>query len=253
MNIPKKIIFNEITFGPLTKFALNADTVSFINCVGLSSLNTLLSINPKSTCLGFYDTDFSSVNMTFAEFNFVLPFKSGEFADGDSNLEKQNQSWRKDVMSAMYETAISKSKREGKAESYKKVSIEFKHYKYSSMWILGKIFSGFEMIWWNYGFSRVRIFLWTGLLLLVFFFFNDSHWVEINSVYPIMSPEKTLNSRKDDKKINAFLFTCYVFFILHIDVNNIKTENKLMLRWFFFQYLIGLFCLFFIVNYVLKA
>jgi hypothetical protein len=53
--------------------------------------------------------------------------------------------------------------------------------------------------------------------------------------------------------VKGFIFTSLIFFSLRINFEKLSYNTTKGLVWFFFQYIVGLVCLFFLVNYILKA
>jgi hypothetical protein len=164
-----------------------------------------------------------------------------------------------DVISATYENLISKFKSENKMASCKNVDLEYRKYLSTTKGFIGKINYFINTIWWNFGYNNEYIIYWTVFLLTLFFIINTIKWDQMQSIYSLI-PNDELYRRDEEsawrykirKLLAVFLYTSYIFFSLRIDFDKLKYQKVKYTAWFFIQYIIGLMCLLFIVNAVIK-
>src|SRR5262249_25465102 len=118
--------------------------------------------------------------------------------------------------------------------------------------------AAFQEWWWNFGYSKGLVIERTGLFLIAFFLLNIVFWKQLQVVYPIDQQYNFIDKVKKpalystQKYIRIFLYTCYVFFSVKIELSKIKIGNIGIVVYFFFQFMVGLGCLFFILNALLK-
>lgn len=242
-----KIIFSNVSFGPGARLnSLSVDTVQFINCYNFSR-KLLLSTDPsRITYVAFNKVDVSSVDFNYlGRLRFYLAGDIEDITD--------------EPLISAYENCLAKFKTEGKIESYKTLDIDYKKYNYYKQGIWGSILNLIDKGWWYYGYRKHYIILWTLGFLLLFFIINWLHWGEIKNVYPIISEDvPEFDPKAQDRVsrlrtiINVLVFTSFIFFSLHIDFDKLQYKSSKWIAWFFIQYLVGLFCLFFIANAILK-
>lgn len=231
------IVFKNVQFTEHAVLSLAADSITFDNCRGFTNSNIFSYSNRKNSCICFHNTDFSTLQMEYRNAVFFSTSKINN-----------------DELSSMYERSISKFKEEGKVESLKNVDIDYKKFKYNRGGFWGAIQKTLDRLWWNFGYSKSYILWWSLFFIGLFFMINVFMWPHINNIYPIMEGNSLkavpLKQKKNFMKI--FLFTVYIFFSLRIDFDKLKYENYKMLALFFFQYIVGLTCMFFVANAILK-
>jgi hypothetical protein len=79
----------------------------------------------------------------------------------------------------------------------------------------------------------------------------------MRKIYSVFDKEDTLivkgqNIHIVKRMIYALVFTSFIFFSLRIDFDKLKYANTKYLAAFFVQYIVGLICLFFLVNAIFK-
>lgn len=240
------ITFNDCSFGnnvSISNFqSSDADTISFINCFKIPYIVNILPGDNKITLI-FEKSDVSNISFDHLE-NFKLAFLS--------------KSSREDKIS-VYENLLAKFKREGKLSSFEYIDIEYKKFNFGES-LGGRLLSFIDKSWWNFGYQKWRIILWTIGLLLIYFVINLSIWNNITNIYPIILNSRNSNYRPKITKISGkfrlvttvFIFTAYIFFSLKIDLNKLSFDKPLLVIYFFLQYITGLICVFFIANAILK-
>lgn len=152
-----------------------------------------------------------------------------------------------DVVESVYAHILKKFKDDGKSSAARVIDIE--HQELTG----NKLFNFVDRLWWNYGYSRINGLYWMILFLVLFFIFNMLYWSPMGKTYPIIDLNvPALHERKYLRQLLLiFLFTIYVFFSLRIDFSKIKYDRLGFVFMLFFQYAIGVWCLFFIARTLL--
>jgi hypothetical protein len=220
-----------------------ADTVSFTDCSSLPALASLeLTANHRTVWLQLEHTNLGDVSFIYGP-NLRLAFDTAA---------------QPDEYTGVYETLLSKFKNEGKKDSYERLDIEYHRFKAAKGDRLDRVANWAQAVWWNYGYSKWLVWLWTLLFLGIFFLFNARYWPGMQEVYPIAQEYPFVVRRERPLRYRAlellrvFLYTVYVFFSIKLDPGKMKVTNPWLVGCFFFQWLVGLWCLFFIVNALLK-
>jgi len=164
-----------------------------------------------------------------------------------------------DIITGTYENLLAKFKTEGKFESYKKTDIEYQRWQASRSGTWGKMTNFLNHIWWNYSYSKGYIIWWTIGLLFFFLILNCIWWKKMQEVYPIVTDNDIRNNKYDRsfrttmrRWVAIALYTSLIFFSLKIDFEKLNLRKSRYIFFFFIQYLVGLVCVFFIANAILK-
>jgi len=238
------VIFNNCVFGDdVRRVQIKADTVRFMNC-DFPYNNITLEILPANHKVYFelYRTDISNIRFTFPE-NMEL------FFIRDTAYE---------IQKTVFEKLLSKFKAEGKDVSYKNLDVQYICWKASHRSWVTKAVTYINQIWWNFGYSKQRVFGWTLFFLFIFSLFNLRKWDAIHQTYPVNAiaagfiPKAASFKNKFKNVLLVILYTCLVFFSLKIDLKNLNTVKLRYTIAFFIEYMIGLTCLIFITGAILK-
>jgi len=239
-----KIRFNQCQFGPKAYvISLMADTVEFHDCGTLPASLNLQLLHNTDTCRLLLDrTNFSAINFIYGP-DIHLAFPSHVLAD---------------IYTSTYETLLGKFRTESKQDSYQRLDIEYRNFKTvrGSWWDQTANFLNRE--WWNYGYSKAKVIRWTLWLLGIFFLLNILLWKPLQEMYPMDQSYVFIDRQhrpvfyQVQKYVLIFLYTAYLFFSVKVDLQKLTVTSLLLLGYFFFQFLVGLGCLFFIVNAILK-
>ena len=242
-----RVVFENCEFGPHANLGFtNIDTLEFHRCYKFAN-PLFLNISGTATCyLFFEDTDIDKFL-----FDYTSNIKIQPYNIGYALIDK---------VSSTYETLIDKFKREGRYYSKRRLDIEYKDFKYRSNYHGGGILSFLDRFWWNYGYSPHRAIYMSFWLLILFFIINILCWNQISRVYAIIDLEKTNwytthnhpNRYLLKKWVSIFVFTGFIFFSFYINFSKVSFKKTRWLVLFFAEYLIGLFCLFFLVNAIMK-
>ena len=218
------------------------DTLELLDCIIEKSLKlpgNALERGSRPLYLKLENIDLAKVSLDFTE-NTVLMLDSVE---GETERT--------------YEFLLNKFKNESKLLSYKYADIQYQKYKLHLVGWLGDAWSVLNNWWWNYGYERSSIIKHTFTFLLVFFIINWILGDKLLSFYPVLVYNKQSRwvnkGRYFGKKFFlAFVFTLLIFFSLSIDFKLLNANRTRMMIYFLFQYFVGLICLFFLFNAILK-
>lgn len=240
-----KIIFEECKFGTSANLIeMNVDTLIFNKCSEFEKPIFLSNSGSVICNLYFQNTDINKIIFNYSNnYHYFIP---NEIKDADYG-------------NSFYESLLEKFKIEGKLISYQVVDVSYKQYKYKSSYF-GNILNFIDKTWWYYGYAPARVFGWAFLFLVIFFFINSIYWKQINTVYNIIPVDKESwytnyhfsLKNKIKKQVHILIFTFFIFSTIYINFSKLSFTNTRWLIWFFIQYFVGLFCLFFIFNAILK-
>lgn len=237
------IIFKNCRFGPNASLDIRADTVSFVDCQGLpATLNLQLKANNERCWIRLNNTNITNVDFVYSSDHHLL-------FDSAASL---------DTYASTYENLLAKFRSENKKESYQRLDIEYNNYKASRGNTWDRLFNWLDSEWWNYGYSKTRVIGWTFAFLGIFFGLNIYMWRHMQKMYPISQEQDYINRYSKpflyhtQRYTRILLYTAYIFFSIRIDLKKLRITTLPMLIYFFLQFLIGLWCLFFIVNALLK-
>lgn len=237
------VIFNNCVFSKeIRRIQIKADSVRFINCDFLDG-NVTLEVLPSNKKVFFelYRTDVTNIRFTYPEKMELLFIR-------DTTYE---------IRKTVYEKLLSKFSTEGKDISYKNLDIEFRWWKAKNQSLVSCVGAFANQVWWNFGYSKNRVLFWTLLFLLIFSTFNLSKWEYISKTYPIEAISANITNELIAKRrgrvfILVLLYTSFIFFSLSLDFKNLKIVKLRYTVTFFIEYLIGIACLIFITNAILK-
>jgi len=237
------VTFNDCEFGPRAfMLKMNVGLISFRNC-RRSATPLYLSFDEKSIS----KIDFRESNIDLINFPYT------------SHTKIYREPYENEEDFGVYDALAAKYKREGKNNSYKNLMIEYNQVKYGYK-PFGSIINFLDKYWWNYGFNKGRIVLWTLVFLTIFLVGNLSIWNTINKYYLLLPTSVQSyyysSQRKYNYKWDVFfrilLFTFFIFFTFKLDIEKLSRHTTKFMTWVFIQYVIGLICLFFLFNAVLK-
>lgn len=240
--------FNNCIFGPEAKFeSMFTASIDFSNCTFTSPVPLSKSWEMSDKLiLSVTQTDLKNLN-----FSYSNGFKLHLIPDKNNN--KDHSDW-------IYTSLLDKFRSEGKQESYKLIDIEYKQYRYHQT-VLGRIWDWIVKFWWYYGYEPFRVVWITLLWILLLSIVNLVYWDKVIRYYPVVGEfssvrsgiRLTWRSFKARDFFHSFIFTCLIFFSLRIDFEKLSFSSNRWVAWFFIQYCSGLFCLYFILKYLLSS
>ena len=167
-----------------------------------------------------------------------------------------------DEQLSVYEQVLKKLENDGFMESYEILDIEYRRlkarHKGGLSWYVADTFHDW---WWNYGYTKERVFLWMLGFWTLFTLLNLLFWYRklSDEVYGVAFLEKipytvSRMKRAAKKVLQVMAYTGIVFFGLKMDVSKFKKGALRQHPWLFTYlmsiYVVGLVCLGFIVNII---
>lgn len=225
------IRFYECVFGTGVQMTyINADTIEFNRCKDIAK-DMVLSVesNDRPTVLKFRHSDLSHI-----DFDYDKRYDLFQWPEQETTR-------------AIYEQLLVKFQNEKKLDSYERIDKEY--FKFRHNWVINIL----SCWWWDYGYNKWLIIIWTAIFVLIFSVFNFLYWEQCIHIYPIKKvAEISATSGKSSKFLKVFVYTSFIFFSIKVDFEKLSFKKTGWLVYFFFQYLVGLTCLFFIANAILK-
>ena len=148
-------------------------------------------------------------------------------------------------------------------ESYKILDVEYRDSVYQNGgWYDRNIANPLQKHWWNYGYNKELIFLWSFVFLLFFSLANLWLYPKLmERVYTIEFLEKIDQSKNAGKKkwipytLQTITYTFIIFFGLKMDLEKFKkaavSQHPVLFVYLMSIYVLGLVCLGFIVNFII--
>ncbi|WP_299244130.1 pentapeptide repeat-containing protein [uncultured Aquimarina sp.] len=214
---------------------------------GIKNIKTPIDfsyVNTEKTKNGYCNvilsgTDISKLKLSYSQFRLFF-----------------NETDRIETKKIIYERLLAVQKDNGFVEGYKILDKEYKSYKNNTDHpTFGKFYDFLDSFWWDYGYDKNRIFIWSFLLYLIFVLINT--WL----LYRKILFEKVLDSKKLHKLLSkksyptiviSLFVTGYLFFGLKFEVENLKYKNLTLTFYLFFIYITGLICIAYMANLIIK-
>jgi hypothetical protein len=175
------------------------------------------------------------------------------------------QLWFKDSLtfdnkSSIYEKELLTLKNDGFMDSYRALDIDYQRLKYENGgWFDKYLISNTQCLWWNYGYRKEWILLWSFAFLFLLSVANWWFFPKLYAIYPILSVgslgQDELVGRKWIFVLQVVSYTAIIFFGLKLDISNIQRDavwqHPIAFTYLLFIYVLGLVCLGFIANLIL--
>lgn len=236
-NIPNStFVFNNCTFGSNANLSdMAVDNLVIRNCRNF----------PEQIMIGFRDKD-KKVQLSLVNSN--LDNVRFDFASNIKLIFDSTDS--KDVITNSYKNLLEKFEHEGKARSYRLVDLQYRRLNDNNF------FHFLNCIWWYHGYMPGLVFAWTALFLLMFFYFNKKCWGKIYETYPLKNGQNAATYNKPNNKFRFYsavlLYTLFIFFSLRIDFSKLNFRHLGFVYFLLCQYIVGLWCMIFILRFVFK-
>ncbi|WP_338239676.1 pentapeptide repeat-containing protein [Persicobacter diffluens] len=260
-----KADFSRSQFYDETRFNSSTlpDTILFLTIKSKKVINlTFCSLDSsKNQC--FIDL----TNSDLEKFRFSYDRFKVFFYDSTTTIPKRQN---------VYESLLKMQEKYGYRSGYEKADKEYKAFTHIGKFRLdpnasflaigiGTILNFIDKWWWDYGYSKTRIFLWTAGLYLLFVLWNVFYIYrgKLFNFYtpPFLQKYQALLKRAHRQKSIAIhffsnvyislIYTAYVFFGLKFEMSQLNYKRKWMVTFFFFQYTIGLICLGYLANTII--
>jgi hypothetical protein len=242
--IGKKLFFKECTINNLVFRRMQLpDSIAFINSKIDNEINLLDFDAPGkgkyySICL--YGTNYDKVNFSYNNFRLFFP-----------------DSVKTEMKKSIYESLLGHFKSIGFNESYKQLDIEYKSFNYLQYIKFGKELNWVQKNWWNYGYDKSRVLIWTAILLALFGFFNLFWFKHLLNAYVLENIRQKYLNRKGNKIIRkfqyialCFIYTSIIFVGLKLEIDKFNFIKIRTVIYIFFIYAIGLMCVGFLANFI---
>jgi hypothetical protein len=187
----------------------------------------------RKTALNITGTDIEKISLDYSYFKLYFP-KTASAND----------------ISALYKQLLDKYSHDGELMNYQAVDIDFHEYQ-------GGIFNKVSHYWWNYGYNKQRIFVWTFLFMLAFATINYFNLSKAIDSYKIDNIQKWINDsgrrskyHKAKKLLASILYTSGIFFGIKLNFEKLQFSRVGYAVFILIQFLVGLVCTGFIVNLI---
>jgi hypothetical protein len=176
--------------------------------------------------------------------------------------ESEDMATTYDQKASVYESVLNKLKDDGFEDSYEILDIEYRRLKAEHQGIFNRYFlDTWQDWWWNYGYTKERIVLWTILLWALISCINLGLYHRLNEhVYTVgfLESEQDLAEGRMSNLIlhimRVVTYTALIFFGLKMSVDKFSEGVIRRHPWLFCYlmvvYVVGLVCLGFIANMV---
>ena len=267
------LYFNSTTFSDGADFL----SVSFKNYLGFSNLNVKGKIYFDNSTLPEY-IDFSNLQTNqIIDFSFIQDstieekYKINIYNTDPNNLiiTSRFSLWFNEYLSldqknSIYKQLLSNLDHVGFKRVYKSIDLEYRDFineNYNNFF--EKLSFTLNRLWWNYGYSKERIFLISIIFILIFsipVFLKFGYFV--NEIYTIDNLSKRylqnnlLKNRKKQLFLNyltAVLYTMFIFFNLRLSLEKLSFKNYFAGLYILLIYAFGLFCTAFIINLIVTV
>lgn len=197
-----------------------------------------------------YKSDVPKFHLDYTHFKLIV-----------DSIPEKHEPIPVDEAESMYEALLNNFKQRGQQESYKLLDIEYQEFKWKHSW--APFMAIVDKGWWNYGYNKEKIFLWTFLLIVMFTiitFCNLGYLM--NNVYdmPNIHMHDKIRTGKFTKSCKrffrrawySFIYSANIFFRLTLNIEKVKYDKFWGVAYIMFMYTAGLICLAYMANFVLQ-
>lgn len=247
-------IFEGASFNSLVSFenVHLPESLDFSNVVNIKEGIDLTSAIPleggKKTNINLVGSNMDKIKLRYEMFNLYFP----------KDIPEQG-------VDLVYEKLINSLKQNGLTQDYKRLSIEYAHYRYlrNNQYILNYI----NKFWWDYGFETSRIYLWIFLFVLIFTFINTAFYdflvkqaysIPFLGIYlkdPVI--QRNYVTRFIYNLPFAFVYTVTIFFGVLLGFkakpNYFKSKNFFINLYLLIITSLGFMCTVFMINNIFRG
>lgn len=210
-------------------------------------------------------TDIDKIKLDYNNFRISRLISNLGPMDLNKLDEKEYKNREIERLEVVFTKLLAKQEKENFGDSYKKLDLHYKGYKYFRYGRIN-IWDGIYYIvakaWWNFGYSKQRIFIWTALFFSLFCtinYFNFNTLInrvysieKINTLYKKLNKKDLPAKKHRHEKIKLVVhYTIFVFFGFSLNHENLSFESFKWTIYIYSTYTIGLICIAFILNYIL--
>lgn len=210
-------------------------------------LTSMRQRSSKQTCmLNLYNTDIDKLRLDYENFKLIFP----------TDIPDHERAY-------IYQQVLVKLKAEGLDMDYKKLDVEYKLFydkAFGNWW--SHCTTYLSKWWWNFGYDKPFIIIGAFEIMLIIFLINLCFYQKLlyrgYAVAEFIAADQRLTAKFGKRRIRwifiplyCLLYTNYIFWGLKLDIEKIKLNNLGLVIWIFAQYLIGIFCLAWIANFII--
>ncbi len=260
VQFPKKSSFTSLQLTPTTQIIFSGaslpDTMDFsFNTQKLiSQIDLTAAIFPdtgdqrdKLHYLILYKTDISQFHLDYFHFRLLIP-ETIKVPD-DSVKHRISD----DEKESMYEGLLNNFNLHGQKESYRRLDIEYQYFKYYRKWWTVPVYWAYRA-WWNFGYDKEWVFLWTFFFALLFTTINYFFLEKLNEYVFSMDkmPAEYDSLSKHRKYWYSFVYTSIIFFKVTLNTDKLKFDHIWGTLYVMLIYASGLVCLAYIANFIIQ-
>lgn len=259
LNLTKNSYFNfsgailphnlDFSFNKILPNGIDLTKCSFLDSTHYSSKEDMYF---APHYISLYKSDISKFHLDYIHFRLVTDsFASDELLRNKSKIPYEE-------VTGMYEALLNNFKTRGQLESYKLCDIEYQQYKlkHSSVAFLAPVY----LYWWNFGYNKEYVFVWTAFFILLFTFINFFCLGYLQQVYaleklgdvPVFSKRRFSVRDSLRRSWQSFVYAATIFFRLTLKVDDMDYRRVPGVIYIFLMYTIGIVCLAYMANYVIQ-
>jgi Pentapeptide repeats (9 copies) len=256
----RKTNFNNLQLSPNTQLIFAGtslpDTIDFsFNTLKLKNEIDLTVANFTDSSKGmakthfilFYKTDISQFHLDYMHFRLLVP-DSVKSPEDTSHIRVSD-----DDKEAMFEGLLNNFNMHGQKESYRKLDIEYHRFKfYRKWWTIP--FYWVDLVWWNFGYNKELVFLWTIFFGFLFTTINYSRLGHLNTnVYSVDKiPDDYSQISGPRRYWYSFVYTAVIFFKVTMNTDKLKFNHIGGTIYILLIYTSGLLCLAYMANFIIQ-
>jgi hypothetical protein len=244
-----QILFSNTILPDTLDFSFN-NSSTLNNEIDLTTANFIDSgqniDNPH--LIQFIKTEISQFHLDYYHFRLLIPDSIQSPDNPKMHIAISN-----DEKESIFEGLLNNFKVHGQNESYRKLDIEYKHFKYYRYWWTIP-FYWLSLLWWNFGYNKELIFLWTLFFVILFTSLNYFKIKKLNtSTYPIDYLPKEYSTMTNKRRYwYSFVYTSIILFRLSLNLEKLSFENIRGTIYILMIYSIGLLCLAYMANFIIQ-
>ena len=254
----KPINFTSLQVSPTTQIVFSGaflpDTLDFSfnsqklnSAIDLTAAKFTDSGREKLHYIILYKTDISQFHLDYIHFRLLIP-DSIQVPD-DSVKHKISD----DEKESMFEGLLNNFNIHGQKESYRRLDLEYQHFKYYRNWWTIPVYWAYKA-WWNFGYDKELVFLWTFIFAFLFTTVNYFFLKQLNDyVFKVDKIPTSFNEISKARKYwYSFVYTSVIFFKVTLHTDKLKFNHIAGTIYVMIIYASGLVCLAYIANFIIQ-
>ncbi len=256
----RKMSFTNLQFFPETQlifegsflpdtidFSFNTQKINYEIDLTVAKFADSGQIPEKPHYIILYKTDISRFRLDYIHFRLLVP-DSIRSPEGNAPIRLTV-----DEKEAMYEGLLNNFNLHGQKESYRKLDIEYRRFKFYKKW-WSVPFYWIDLVWWNFGYNKELVFLWTIFFAALFTSINYPRLKHLNdNVYTVDKiPEDFTQISRPRKYWYSFVYTAVIFFKVTMNTEKLKFNHIGGTIYILLIYTTGLLCLAYMANFIIQ-